>query len=63
MARTTPYLLIVGLHRVFGVDRNIVFVIIGPPPSCFLMTQVTESFLLVSFVFLESDDRSSRIGG
>ena len=47
MATTTPYLLIVGSDRVFCVNRSILFVVIVRPPSRFLMTHVTESFVPV----------------
>jgi len=60
---TTPFLLTVGLDQAFCVDRGILFVLIARPPFRFLMTHVNESFLLVSFVFLVSDDRSSHIHG
>ena len=63
MATTTPYLLIVGSDRLFSVDRSILFVVIARPSFRFSMTHVTESCLLVSFVFIGSDDRSSRIRG
>ena len=62
-ATTTPYLLIEGSDRVFCVDCSILFVVIVRPPFRLLMTHVIESFLLVSFVFLGSDDRSSGIRG
>ena len=63
VATTRPHLLIVGSDRVFSVNRNILFVVIGLPPSCFLMTHVTESIFLVSFAFLESNEQSFPIRG
>jgi len=47
----------------FCVDGSILFVLIVRPPSRFLMTYVTESFLPVCSAFRVSDARSSRSRG
>jgi len=61
VATTTPYLLIVGSDGVFGVNCSILFVVIGLQSSPVLMTHVSESFLLLWFASLESNNLSSRI--
>ena len=61
----TLYLLLLDSDRVFCSDRSILFVVIALPPSRFfkLITYGVESFLLVWFVSLGLDDRSSPIRG